>query len=644
MTEVRPFQVDLRGVVDLLGRHIYSSPRVFLRELLQNGVDAITARAAFERQRGGTPDPAWGITIHPTGPSWPHFALVDQGIGLTLDEVTELLATVGRSSKRDILDLARSDYLGQFGIGLLSCFMVSDQIRILSQSAGGEPGIEWIGSGEGTFEVRSLTTALPVGTQVYLAARFDSADLLSVDAVTDLARQYGRYLSVPIDIAVAAAPGAPGARNPATGASQPGDPTTAAGLDQPYLAGTAPIEATVRINDQPVFRDDQPDPAVLADYCRGQLGFDPLDTIALSAPGTSTKGQGFVLPFAPPPNARQSARVYLGGMLLSERVDDLLPDWAFFVRAVVDSTGLTPTASREGLVEDYAVEYTRDQLGACVRQWLTDLALHQPHRFAAFLSVHQPAIKQLVLHDEAMARIFLGWLSVETSAGRMTIERLVKLSPTVRYVATLDEYRQIAGLSADANPLVNGGYVYDTDLIGLLPRIYPGVSVVQVDVLAELDQLDPPALDDRAVTVALEDRASAVLKPRQCQAVVRIMTSPDLPALYVADPEVFRHIDRGRATSGTGIWADILAQTDQHALSRQRYDRWDLAARLCLNWANPLVRRLAHLDDPVVLERCVQLLYIQSQLAGSFVLTAADRRLMTSALSDLIDLTTTPIT
>ena len=50
----RAFQVDLRGVVDLLARHLYSGPRVYVRELLQNGVDAITARRAVDP---GAPPP-----------------------------------------------------------------------------------------------------------------------------------------------------------------------------------------------------------------------------------------------------------------------------------------------------------------------------------------------------------------------------------------------------------------------------------------------------------------------------------------------------------------------------------------------------------------------------------------------------------
>ena len=90
----KPFQVDLHGVVDLLSRHIYSSPRVYLRELLQNGVDAITARREFAGPDGAE---AWGIRITPASDDSARFTLVDDGIGLTLDEVTELLATVGLS-------------------------------------------------------------------------------------------------------------------------------------------------------------------------------------------------------------------------------------------------------------------------------------------------------------------------------------------------------------------------------------------------------------------------------------------------------------------------------------------------------------------------------------------------------------------
>ena len=134
------FQVDLRGMVDLLSHHLYGSPRVYVRELLQNAVDAITARRAEE------PDaPSTGCVIEPpevTGDGT--LRVHDTGIGLTEAQVHELLATIGRSSKRDELGFARHEFLGQFGIGLLSCFLVADEIEVLTRAAGA-PTVRWTG-------------------------------------------------------------------------------------------------------------------------------------------------------------------------------------------------------------------------------------------------------------------------------------------------------------------------------------------------------------------------------------------------------------------------------------------------------------------------------------------------------------------
>src|SRR6476469_4426959 len=92
------FQVDLRGVVDLLSHHLYASPRVYVRELLQNAVDAITARRAAAGP-GDPPVPA-RVRIDPpdvTGDGT--LRVSDTGIGLTEEQVHQFLATIGRSSK-----------------------------------------------------------------------------------------------------------------------------------------------------------------------------------------------------------------------------------------------------------------------------------------------------------------------------------------------------------------------------------------------------------------------------------------------------------------------------------------------------------------------------------------------------------------
>jgi molecular chaperone HtpG len=511
-----------------------------------------------------------------------------------------LLATVGKSSKRDILDLPRRDYLGQFGIGLLSCFMVSDTIRIVSRSAKGGPGTEWIGDASGTFTVRPLGSDIPVGTTVHLKPRFDSKELLAQPAVLRLTKEFGEFLPVPVYV------------------------------DLPH--------DTELINRDPVFLAAEPDLDELYEFGTELIGSRPLDVIHISAPATGTKGKAFVLPFAPPPNARQASRVYLSRMLLSERADGLLPDWAFFVRAVLDSTDISPTASREGIVEDFRLEHTREELGNAIRRWLVELTLSDPRRLGQFLAIHENALKQLVLHDDELASFVLRFLSVETSLGRMSIEQLTKASTVIRYTETLDEFRQVVAVIRDGKPLVNGGYVDDAELIRMLPGHFD-VSVERVNVLAVLDHLDPPPLDDRAIAVALEERATQVLAGRDCQVVVRILDQPDTPAFYVADQEVFRHLDRTRTEElASPLWSRLLSQVDERMTAEHTARTGDVAARLCLNWGNPLIRTLARLDDEEAFNSSLQVLYTQSQLAGHQPLTPQDRKLLYSALTDLVAL------
>lgn len=619
-----PFQVDLRGVVDLLSRHIYSGPRVYLRELLQNGRDAVSARraedatapvgrleiTAYAAATGGPTS-----TDGPTASALTPFRFRDNGIGLTRDEAAELLATVGRSSKRGDLDeLQRGDYLGRFGIGLLSCFMVADTITVRSRSARGGPAIEWVGSTDGTFTIQELddttTEATPIGSEVVLAPRTGGpqhdGSLLGHGAVLGLATSYGRFLDLDVDVV---------------------DPANPA---QPQ-----------RINVDPVFRtpSETPREELLA-FGAELLGSRPFDAIEIVVPGTGTRGTAFVLPSPPPPGARQASRVYLGGMLLSEQIDDLLPDWAFFVRCIVDTTGLRPTASREQLVQDDALEFTREAIGASLRRWILDLARSRPHRLQEFIGIHQLGIKAIAVHDDDLASAVVRWLPIETSAGTMTIDEHLERTGTIRYTATRDEFRQIAAVVDPAAPIVNGGYIYDQEILERLPALLDDVSVERVTVADELDNLEPPHLDDLALTSALEDRASRVLDEVECRVSVRRFRPDDLAALYVADPSVLRRLERHRAAAvAPGIWSQVVGAVDSFlSAATPTDDTATSAARLCLNWNSPLVRRLAALGDDLVFDRSIQLLYVQALLAGHRPLEARDRRMLDSAMTDLIGL------
>ena len=105
------FQVNLKGMIELLSEHIYSAPNVFVRELLQNGIDANTARRSIDENHKGIIN----IYLNKVNDT-PQLIFEDNGIGLTEEEVHQFLSVIGQSSKRG--DFNEKDFIGKFGIGM----------------------------------------------------------------------------------------------------------------------------------------------------------------------------------------------------------------------------------------------------------------------------------------------------------------------------------------------------------------------------------------------------------------------------------------------------------------------------------------------------------------------------------------------
>ncbi|MFG2332366.1 HSP90 family protein [Streptomyces sp. NPDC048604] len=591
------FQVDLRGLVDLLSHHLYSSPRVYLRELLQNAVDAITARQAV------SPDAPGSITVR-TGDT---LTVTDTGIGLTEADVHRFLATIGRSSKRTAegaldgagLDAARGEFIGQFGIGLLACFVVADEITVLSRSAAdpAAPAVEWRGHSDGRYTIRTLpASAVPEpGTTVRLVPRADNAEWTSPRQVVELARHYGSLL-----------------RHEVTVVDAQGEKT--------------------RINDTPPWEQPHRSPLArreaLTAYCRDLFEFTPLDSIELDLPAAGLRGVAYVLPTAVSPAQRAGHRVHLKGMLLTDRAPELLPDWAFFVRCVVDTTSLRPTASRESLYEDGTLSAVRDALGDRIRDWLTGLAASDPALLHRFIDTHHLAVKALARYDDELLRVVLPWLPFETTDGNVTLEEFARTHPTLLVTRSVEEFRQVAPIAAAAGlGVVNGGYTYDRDLVHRLPEIRPGTSVSDLDpatVTAHLDAVEPTAELRAAAFLAVARETIAV---HDCDVVLRDFQPVTAPALLLDNREARHERTRSSlAAESDGLWADILGSL------RNETPR----AQLVLNHLNPLVRQAITIAERGLAVTTAEALYGQALLLSRRPLKASESALLNRAFIGLL--------
>ena len=590
------FQIDLRGIIDLLSHHLYSGPEVFVRELLQNATDAIRARQMVE------PGHAGDVTIEVHAPKGkpPSVVVRENGIGLTTEQVHKFLATIGLSSKRAAEGERPTDFIGQFGIGILSCFVVSDSITVYSKSATeNSKAVEWKAKPDGTYTVRELERDLPAGTEVWLTAKEGCEEHFEAERVTELAKNYGGLLPFPVRV----------------------------------VAGKT--DTVVNANGAPWRRKYKSEAArtkALLNYGRELFGADFLDAIPLTSKAGAVEGVAFVLPYTATLTGKRAHRVYLKNMLLAESIDNLLPDWAFFVKAVVNADRLRPTAARESFYEDQTLSDTRDELGECLRGYLAGLAETNPGKLDRLLSLHALAIKGLAAEDDEFFKLVIDWLPFETSQGQMPFGDYRKGSDPVVYAETVDQFRQVSRVAqAQGQVIVNAGYTYDAQLLERAGELLD-LAVERVDPTELAQTFDDLTLDEQERAGPFMIAAESVLKAFRCEPELKRYAPAELPALYTTSGEgrFYRSLEQSKEVANP-LWGGVL-----DSLGKQGPQTASLS-NICFNYDNPLVRRLTTVRDRAVLHRSIQMLYLQSLLLGHHPLSSKEMVLLNEGLLALIE-------
>jgi molecular chaperone HtpG len=589
------FQIDLSGIIELLSKHLYSSPQVYIRELLQNGVDAISARNALDSKHEG----AILIRLSHDAEKVPCLIIEDNGIGLTEEEIHRFLATIGQSSKRGV-DKIKGDFIGQFGIGLLSCFVVSSEIVVKTRSAKSEgQTIEWRGRDDGTYMVSFPDEEMNVGTQALLRCKPGSELYFSAEIVKKNVQYYGSLLPFPI-------------RFEANG-------------------------ETIVVNEElppwkRKYSSEQMEREAFMDYGRRLFNTNFFDYIRLESQIGGVEGAAYVLPFSPSLASKKTHRVYLKNMLLSEDAEGLLPDWAFFVKSVVNVSKLKPTASRESFYEDETLVATRAALGTSLRAYLIDLAKNDQRRLSKLISLHYNSIKALAIDDEEFFRLFIDWLPFETSSGWVALGEYKKRHSVIRYVPNRDQFRQMAKVAtAQSISLINSSYVHDTELLYKHSEIFPSIPIEVMTVDSLTHSFSFLSLDEQEQIANFLLNADAVLRDYQCTAEVRRFSPADLPVLYLAGNDaMFRRSIEQTKEAADSLWAGVLENFSTPFADAD-------FAQLCFNYANPLVAKIARLEDKDLQEITIKTLYVQSLMLSHRPLSTQEMRLLNEGLLGLLN-------
>ena len=194
--------VSVENIFPLIKKFLYSDHEIFLRELISNGTDAtlkLKHLTSIGEAKVDYGNPIIEVKIDKEGKK---LHLIDQGIGMTSEEVEKYINQLAFSGAEEFLDKYKdsakdSGIIGHFGLGFYSAFMVASKVEIITKSYKDEPAAHWTcdGSPEFTLVPSDKNTR---GTEIILHIAEDSLEFLEDFKINELLNKYNKFMPIPI--------------------------------------------------------------------------------------------------------------------------------------------------------------------------------------------------------------------------------------------------------------------------------------------------------------------------------------------------------------------------------------------------------------------------------------------------------------
>lgn len=383
MTEEKlTFGADVSRLLDIVAHALYSNRDVFLRELVSNAADACDRLRyeALQNPKLQGADSDLRVRIFRT-PEKRLLTVLDNGIGMTKQEMVENLGTIARSGTANMMkqvgesgsEKEKLSLIGQFGVGFYASFMVSQQVEVISRRAGSNETWHWESDGRTGFTVREATkdesTQLVSGhgTAVIVHIDNDSSEFLLDEKLRQVIETWSDHIGFPIYL---------------------GKPDK----DEKQINKAAALwtRSKSEITKQ----------EYIDFYRHISHGLDePIMTSHWKAEG---KIEYTGLLFAPTlrpwdlfdPTRRHAVRLYVRRVFISDNLEGLVYPWLRFMRGVVDSSDLPLNISRETLQYNPIIAKIRSGMAKKILGDLDKLSRDDEGAFGAFWGQFGAVLKE----------------------------------------------------------------------------------------------------------------------------------------------------------------------------------------------------------------------------------------------------------
>ncbi len=426
-TETFEFQVEARQLLQLMIHSVYSNKDVFLRELVSNASDALD-KLRLAKLRDDTLD-ADVSDLHielETDRDARTLTVRDNGVGMSYDEVGELIGTIANSGTAQFLkelkeaqDAAGAEGLiGQFGVGFYSGFMVADEVTLVTRRAGEEQGTRWSSRGEGTYTLERVDDA-PQGTSVVLHLKPADPDnqlhdYTSVWKLKEIVKRYSDFITWPIRLV--------GEKDGEGDDGEAAEPET---LNSMKALWARPRDEVSEDEYHELYK---------------HIGHDwrePLETIQLHAEGTFEYQALLFVPSHAPhdlfrQNMRHGLQLYVKRVFIMDDCEALLPSYLRFVKGVVDAQDLSLNVSREILQQDRHIRMMQRRLTKKVLSSVKSMMTADAEKYATFWREFGAVLKEGLVTDPDNRDALLAvasFASTHEDGEAVTLKRYVERMP-----------------------------------------------------------------------------------------------------------------------------------------------------------------------------------------------------------------------
>ncbi|MEB3169756.1 MAG: molecular chaperone HtpG [Synechococcaceae cyanobacterium] len=383
LEEQGQIQIHTENIFPIIKKAVYSGHEVFLRELVSNGVDAISKRrmAAMAGDCSEGPEPCLNIRIDREART---LTISDNGIGMTADEVKRYINQVAFSSAEEFLEKYKQEgdaIIGHFGLGFYSSFMVARQVELVTLSAReGSEAVRWSCDGSPNFALTAAERSEP-GTDVILHLMEEELEYIEPARIRTLISTYCDFLPVPVQL----------------------EGETVNKREAPWR--TSPRELTDN------------DYIELYRYLYPFQG-DPLLWVHLNTDYPYSL-QGIL--YFPRISGRADwengeIRLYCNQVFVSDSIKEVVPRYLLPLRGVIDSPDIPLNVSRSALQTDRRVRSIGGFVAKKIGDRLKELRRDDPARYAEIWDSLAPFIKIGAMEDEKFADQVADLVLFRTSA------------------------------------------------------------------------------------------------------------------------------------------------------------------------------------------------------------------------------------